>query len=222
MYYTTILFDLDGTITDSAPGIMRSVSYALEKMNFPPAPYETLRRFIGPPLMDSFTGLIGMTEEEASQAINYYRELYNAEAKFDAFVYDGIPELLKKLKEEGRLVILATSKPQHYAEQILAHFGLDQYFDLIAGPTIGTLKYEKADIIMDIFNRLEHVSGGNPPDKKNMVMIGDTRFDVEGARICGLDAIGVTYGFGSREELEKEGAIRIAESASGIYKAVTY
>lgn len=221
MYYNTILFDLDGTITDSAPGIMRSVSYALEKMDFPPAPYETLRRFIGPPLMDSFMRLTNMTEEEASQAIKYYRELYNADAKFDAFVYDGIPELLKKLKEEGRLVILATSKPQHYAEQILAHFGLDQYFDLIAGPTIGTLKYEKADIIREIFNRLERVSAGNPPDKKTMIMIGDTRFDVEGARICGLDTVGVTYGFGSREELIREGAISIAGNVSEIYQAIS-
>lgn len=221
MYYNTILFDLDGTITDSAPGIMRSVSYALEKMDFPPAPYETLRRFIGPPLMDSFMRLTNMTEEEASQAIKYYRELYNADAKFDAFVYDGIPELLKKLKEEGRLVILATSKPHHYAEQILAHFGLDQYFDLIAGPTIGTLKYEKADIIREIFNRLERVSAGNPPDKKTMIMIGDTRFDVEGARICGLDTVGVTYGFGSREELIREGAISIAGNVSEIYQAIS-
>lgn len=221
MYYNTILFDLDGTITDSAPGIMRSVSYALEKMDFPPAPYETLRRFIGPPLMDSFMRLTNMTEEEASQAIKYYRELYNADAKFDAFVYDGIPELLKKLKEEGRLVILATSKPQHYAEQILAHFGLNQYFDLIAGPTIGTLKYEKADIIREIFNRLERVSAGNPPDKKTMIMIGDTRFDVEGARICGLDTVGVTYGFGSREELIREGAISIAGNVSEIYQAIS-
>lgn len=221
MYYNTILFDLDGTITDSAPGIMRSVSYALEKMDFPPAPYETLRRFIGPPLMDSFMRLTNMTEEEASQAIKYYRELYNADAKFDAFVYDGVPELLKKLKEEGRLVILATSKPQHYAEQILAHFGLDQYFDLIAGPTIGTLKYEKADIIREIFNRLERVSAGNPPDKKTMIMIGDTRFDVEGARICGLDTVGVTYGFGSREELIREGAISIAGDVSEIYLAIS-
>lgn len=221
MYYNTILFDLDGTITDSAPGIMRSVSYALEKMDFPPAPYETLRRFIGPPLIDSFMRLTNMTEEEASQAIKYYRELYNADAKFDAFVYDGVPELLKKLKEEGRLVILATSKPQHYAEQILAHFGLDQYFDLIAGPTIGTLKYEKADIIREIFNRLERVSAGNPPDKKTMIMIGDTRFDVEGARICGLDTVGVTYGFGSREELIREGAISIAGDVSEIYLAIS-
>ena len=221
MYYNTILFDLDGTITDSAPGIMRSVSYALEKMDFPPAPYETLRRFIGPPLMDSFMRLTNMTEEEASQAIKYYRELYNADAKFDAFVYDGVPELLKKLKEEDRLVILATSKPQHYAEQILAHFGLDQYFDLIAGPTIGTLKYEKADIIREIFNRLERVSAGNPPDKKTMIMIGDTRFDVEGARICGLDTVGVTYGFGSREELIREGAISIAGNVSEIYQAIS-
>ena len=118
-------------------------------------------------------------------------------------------------------MILATSKPQHYAEQILAHFGLDQYFDLIAGPTIGTLKYEKADIIREIFNRLERVSAGNPPDKKTMIMIGDTRFDVEGARICGLDTVGVTYGFGSREELIREGAISIAGDVSEVYLAIS-
>lgn len=215
MYYTTILFDLDGTITDSAPGIIHSVSYALEKMSWPPAPYELLRRFIGPPLMDSFTQLIGMTEDQASQAIKYYRELYNGGAMFDALVYEGIPQLLTTLKAEGRLVILATSKPQHYAEQILAHFDLDQYFDLVVGPTIGTLKYEKADIIREALRRLE-IS-----DLRDMVMIGDTRFDVEGARICGLDAIGVTYGFGSREELEKEGAVSIAADPIEIYQQIS-
>ena len=209
MAYQTLLFDLDGTIIDSAPGIYRSVQYALSKFGIMVSDPQTLRPFIGPPLMDSFMQYYHMSEEDARLAVKYYRELYEPEAKLECTVYTGIPKLLETLHAAGRRVVLATSKPEVFARAILEHFSLDRYFDRIGGALLGGGRDTKEEVLRYI---LSEVSA------ENAVMIGDTKFDMAGAKALGLPAIGVTYGFGSREELISGGAAALAESPEELGK----
>ena len=188
--YQFILFDLDGTITNSEPGILASVRYALGKLGAAEPDYPTLRKFIGPPLRDSFRDYCGLSPERAEEAVRLYREWYAPHGKLDCAVYPGIPKLLRDLHAAGKTVALATSKPEGFARDILEHFGLDRYFTAICGAA----------------------------KPEETVLIGDTRFDMEGAALAGIDGIGVLYGFGSREELENGGAKALAETAEELHK----
>jgi phosphoglycolate phosphatase len=206
--YTTILFDLDGTITDSEPGITACVQYALRKFGIEVEDKSTLRPFIGPPLRDSFEQYFDMTPEQAEQATAYYRERYAPIGKFESTLYPGIESLLQKLHRSGRTVVLATSKPEHFAREILDHFGLTEYFDLIGGATMDGSRDTKEDVLSYILTQL-------PPNARaRAVMVGDTRFDMLGARHHSLPAIGVLYGFGSKEELLENGARALAADAA--------
>ena len=210
--YKYILFDLDGTITDSALGITNSVKYALNKLNAPIPPYETLCRFIGPPLLDGFREFCGFNKKKAHTAVNLYREYYSTTGIFENAVYDGIPELLKSLKENGKTVILATSKPEKFAKRILEHFKLMQYFDLTAGASMDETRNNK-DAVIDYA-----LTECNIKDKSLAVMVGDRHHDIDGAKRNGISSIGVLYGFGSREELEAAGTDYIAEDINALYK----
>ena len=201
--YSTILFDLDGTITNSEEGIIRSVEYALEKCGIHEYERASLLRFIGPPLRQSFQEYFGMTPEEADRATSLYRERYAPVGKFECTLYPGIKELLEKLHRTGRTVILATSKPENFAGEILDHFGLTGCFDLIGGAVMDGSRDTKESVLRYILDTGK-VTG-------DAVMVGDTRFDMEGAAAVGLPAIGVAYGFGSREELVKGGALAVAD-----------
>ncbi len=201
--YTTILFDLDGTITDSEEGIIRSVEYALQKSGIREYDRSNLLRFIGPPLRQSFQEYFGMTSEQAEQATAFYRERYIPIGKFECSLYPGIAQLLQKLHRAGRKVVLATSKPESTAREILDHFSLTGYFTLIGGALMDGSRDTKESVLRYILDT-GVVTG-------DAVMVGDTRFDMEGAAAAGLPAIGVTYGFGSLEELTKGGAAAIAE-----------
>ena len=198
--YKICLFDLDGTITDSAPGIVNSVIYALEKFGIEETDREKLLQFIGPPLTESFHRFYGFTEEESWKAVEYYREYYAEKGIFECTVYEGLEDALKKIKESGRKILVATSKPEVYAKRIIEHFGLTKYFDYIAGMELDGGRGTKAQVIE---YALETCKIKN---RDEILMIGDREHDVFGAESLGIDCVGVLYGFGSREELEKAGA----------------
>lgn len=210
--YKYILFDLDGTITDSALGITNSVKYALNKLNAPIPPYETLCKFIGPPLLDGFRDFCGFETEKAQAAVKFYREYYETTGLFENAVYDGIPEFLRALKERGKTVILATSKPEKFAKQILEHFDLMQYFDYAAGASMDETRNKKDAVIAYALKEC------NIKDKSLAVMVGDRHHDIFGAKVNGISCVGVLYGFGNREELEAAGADYIAEDISALYR----
>lgn len=208
--YDTFLFDLDGTITDSAPGITNSVIYALKKYGIQETDYEKLCKFIGPPLVDSFREYYGFSREKSLEAVEYYREYYRDKGIFENSVYDGFEEVAKKLKEHGKQLVVATSKPEPFAKRIIDHFGLAPYFDCVAGMELDGGRGTKAEVIryvMDIC-RIK--------DKSKVLMVGDRKHDVMGAKSAGIDCLGVLYGFGTREELEQAGADYIVETVEEI------
>lgn len=209
MSYQRIYFDLDGTLTDSGPGIMNGVTYALKKMGYPIPPREVMGRYIGPPLADSFCQFDAMEEAEAHRAVDVFREYYNVTGKFENMPYPGIAEMLQALKNQGKILMVATSKPETTANEVLEHFNLAQYFDLVVGSILDGGRVTKIEV-------LEHALalGG----KENAVMVGDRCFDVEGARYHGLDCVGVLFGYGDREELTKAGAIALAEDTQQLLK----
>ncbi len=196
------LFDLDGTLTDSRAGIFHSVCYALEKMNRKIPSPEQLNAFIGPPLLRSFMGICGMSHSDALHAIDLYREYYHEHGVFDCTVYDGIPELLDTLFENGVTLALATCKPTFYAQQILQHFDLARYFSLVSGPELDGTRGEKHEVIAYAMEHLRR-------DPAQTVMVGDHRDDMLGARQNHLTGFGALWGFGSEKELRSAGAARI-------------
>lgn len=208
--YKNILFDLDGTLTDPAIGITNSVAYALGKLGIEVHDKRELLKFIGPPLQDSFMKYYGMSEEEALDAVEKYREYFRDKGIYENEVYPGVRELLAALKKAGRRVILATSKPEEFAEIILKYFGLREYFDFVAGATMDGSRRKKADVIAYAMAKCEINEPGNT------VMIGDKEQDVIGATRNGLASIGVLYGYGSKEELMNVDADYIVESAEDI------
>ena len=208
--YSYVLFDLDGTISDSSEGITKGIKIALESMGIHEE-VENLHKFIGPPLKYSFTTFYGFNEEQCVKAVKKYREYYSQTGLFENRAYDGVDELLKKIKESGRKIAVATSKPEKFSIQILEKFGLLSYFDVVSGATMDGVRGDKSEVIEEALKRF-----GNP-DKKDVVLVGDTRFDAEGAKQVGIECIGVLYGFGTRESLEQAGVNMIAERIEDIY-----
>lgn len=212
MSWKYILFDLDGTITDSSEGIINCVIYALGKMGYDIPAYEELYRYIGPPLYKGFQEIAGMEYEEALEAASIYRKKYSVTGIFENRPYDGIEEVLKALKENGKITGLATSKPEEYAIRILRHFNLTRYFDMITGGAIDGSHNDKEIIIEESISRF----GLSVKDKSNIIMIGDRKYDIIGAKECGIASAGVCYGFARKGELEEAGADYIINTASGI------
>lgn len=206
-----ILFDLDGTLTDSGEGITKSVQYALEKLGITEENPDNLRCFVGPPLQESFMSYSGLDEEQTKQAVAFYRERFSKVGMFENSLYPMIPELLELLKINDKILGVASSKPEVYVKQILEYFGIAQYFDTIVGSELDGTRSRKAEVIEDALARL-HMQ--NARDK--VLMVGDREQDVAGAKSCGLQCIGVAYGYGSREELEKAGAVYIAETVEDL------
>lgn len=204
--YRIVLFDLDGTLTDSAEGIINCVKYALEEMRRPIPPRSELIRFVGPPLYESFERFCGMTSEQAAEAVRLYRVRYSEIGLFENRVYDGVPEMLERLKAAGKTLALATSKPEVFAVRILKHFGLDGYFDFIGGASIDGERNEKREVILYTLENL------GVSDRSSVLMAGDRLHDIVGAHDTGIDCMAVLYGYGGREEFEEYGADMIAES----------
>lgn len=214
MMYKYILFDLDGTLTDPAEGITNSVAYALDKFGITVEDKTQLNVFIGPPLVDSFMNYYGLSEEDANRAVTYYREYFKPKGIFQNKMYSGVPELLQKLKADGKSVMLATSKPEVFAKDILAHFGIEQYFDFIAGATLDGTRSKKADVIAFALDSL------GITEKEKCLMVGDRNQDINGAKIIGINSLGVLFGYGSLEELQTAGATYIAQTVEDIIKYV--
>ncbi len=207
-----LLFDLDGTLTDSAEGVFRCVAHALAAFGISAEP-QSLCGYIGPPLNWSFPHFHGLTEEETDRAIGLFRREYEAGGKFENRVYEGVFEMLSVLRAAGYLIGVATSKPLHFATQILDHFGLTAYFDYIAG-TGDDERGGKEEVVRDAVAHF----GVNVSE---MYMIGDRQHDIIGGHAVGLEAIGVLWGYGSREEFETYGADIIVETPAELVAFLT-
>lgn len=210
--YKFLLFDLDGTLTDSEEGILNCVRYGLISCGFPVPEYDTLKAFIGPPLVVSYQELCGLSYEDTEAAILKYRERYSEKGIFENRLYDGISELLFDLKNEGYRLALATSKPEVFARRILSHFGIAEAFDAVAGSSIEREDETKADMIRLAMKRL----GLTEANKPDVLMIGDRKHDILGAKECGIDVAGVQYGYAPEGELIEYGADIIAENVNAL------
>ncbi len=204
----SIFFDLDGTLTDSGEGIMKCAKLALEHYGIAVPDINALRIFVGPPLVDSFVKF-GVPAEEAMNAVQVYRSRYLTVGKFENVPYEGIEELLQKLREDGHKLYVATSKPETTSIEILQHFGLDKYFDLICGATMGTSRNSKAAVIEYLLNQCGRTG--------EIIMIGDTAYDVIGAKSHGIPTIGVSWGYGEIIDMEAAGATGIAHTMEELY-----
>lgn len=195
-----ILFDLDGTLTDSADGIIRSIQYALDSLGIPGGEDPGfLRQFVGPPFLEAVKELLGLEEDKAQEALARYRERYNREGWKENTVYPGIVSLLEGLCQAGKRLLVATSKPERISKEILRHFQLDKYFEHICGDSPGHTRPTKAHVISYALS----LAGIQEAGIGKAVMVGDRRYDVEGAHTAGIPCIGVLYGYGSRDELER-------------------
>lgn len=201
MKKTKLLFDLDGTLIDSSAGIYASLNYAMKEMNQKPLSQEILKTFIGPPLMDSFVK-IGMSEEEAKEAIDHYRTLYKEKGMYQVTPYEGITEVLMQLSKDYELIV-ATSKPEFFAIKIIDHLDFTKFFNRIYGADLKGVRSDKKAVIHDVLKaeKVEELS--------TIVMIGDRAHDIIGAKENAIDSIGVLYGFGDEKELTEAGAHKI-------------
>ena len=208
--YQFLLFDLDGTLTDSREGIVKSVRYALEKLGRPIPPEDTLLRFIGPPLEDSFQRYCGMTAPQAEEAVRLYRERYNPIGVYENLPAPDLAAYCRKWKAEGFRLALASSKPEHLCQKVCQRFGFAESLEVIAGSRPGA-GMTKADVIRSCLARL----GLTPADRDRVLMVGDRKFDVEGAAECGLPCVGVEFfGYAEPGELERAGAVAVVRTAA--------
>lgn len=213
--YDVVLFDLDGTLTDPKEGITKSVQYALRKMGIIEENRDNLIKFIGPPLIESFRDYYGMDESDTWEAIKFYREYFTDKGMLDNEIFPGIPELLSNLRNRGYNIGVATSKPTVYSEIILKHFKIDNYFSVVIGSNLDGTRMIKSEIIEFALKTLQ------VPELEKVIMIGDRKHDIIGAKQNNIDSIGVVFGYGSREELETAGATYLANTVgelAGLFK----
>lgn len=207
-----LLFDLDGTLTDSGEGIIRCGQETLAHFGLEVPDYDDLRPMVGPPLCDSLRRF-GISEENMEEAVEVYRDTYVAHGQYENFPYPGIEDLLKKLHADGYGLYVATSKPEIMAEHILKHFGLDKYFDVICGSTLDGSRITKSEVIRHLLTQL--------PSAEKILMIGDTIYDIEGANELGLPSVGVAWGYGDLAEMKNAGAKGIAKSMDELYQMIS-
>ena len=206
-----ILFDLDGTLTDSGEGIMNCAKLALEHYGLPIPSEAELRTFVGPPLHDSFIRF-GVPAEEADNAIKIYRSRYIPIGKFENHPYEGIQDTLEKLKALGHTLYVATSKPETMSVEILEHFDMAKYFDIIAGASFDRSRSSKEDVIAYLLDQCD--------DYDEKIMVGDTAFDVIGAKAHGIPTVGVAWGYGKVEDMKNAGAVSIAYTMDELFDAL--
>jgi len=217
---THVLLDLDGTISDSSPGIGRSLVHAFTECGYPPPDETTIRDMIGPPFELSLPRH-GIHVDDLEQVINIYRDRYEDVGLFENELYDGVPEMLETLRRDGHTISLATAKPQSTAIRIIEHFGLNEYFERKVGATheIGVGRRTKGEVITHLLGLL----GVGPHDRialDHVIMVGDRDHDVEGAHLNAIDCVGVAWGFGSHDELTRAGALKVVEHPHGVAAAV--
>ena len=199
--YELILFDLDGTLTNPESGLLNSFSYALSHMGVDCSDIDGLKRFIGPPLYDEWQKVYGFSPEDAGLALDYFHEYFEVDGWCDNVMYNGIPALLSGLRAAGKRVALATSKPEVFAKKILRLFDISRYFDFEAGAYSDRIRDKKWEVLAYAMEQFPEIP------KEKCVLIGDRVYDAEGARLCGIDAIGVGWGHGSEKELAESGFV---------------
>ena len=214
--YKYLFWDLDGTIVNTFEGITRSFAYALDSYGIHVDDMNELRPVIGPPLLDSFMALYDFSEADAAIAVEKYRERYNRTYLDESSLYDGIKEAIQRLSALGFRHVLATAKPQHFADGLLSHYGLADSFHYIAGASLDKSRNSKTKVLAHIIDTL------GITDMSEVVMIGDREFDLKGAHSFGIDAIGVLYGFGSYEELSSSPHIYLAKDAKDLYNYIRW
>ncbi|WP_277373263.1 HAD family hydrolase [Pseudomonas sp. AA-38] len=213
MQHSTILFDLDGTLTDPREGITRSVQYALTKLGIDEPDITALEHFIGPPLLQCFMSTYGLDEATGWQAVNHYRERFRVTGLYENRVFEGVQGLLEALVAQGRTLYIATSKPTVFAEEIARHFGFDRYFKRIYGSELDGTRTNKVEL-------LAHLLASEKLTPESALMVGDRKHDLIGARSNGLQAVAVGYGFGSREELLGEAPAYHFETLAELHRAL--
>lgn len=207
-----ILFDLDGTLTDSGEGVINCALYALEHFGLPLPDRQTMRQFVGPPLLESFPRF-GVPQDRVEEAIQIYRSRYNPIGRYENHPYPGIKELLERLRADGHRLYVATSKPETMSVEILEDFGLASCFTRICGASTDTSRTSKDAVIAYLLENL--------PDRHNVIMVGDTKYDVIGAAAHGIDTIAVAWGYGTEESLREAGAVAIAEDMEELYRLLS-
>ena len=213
--YRYVLFDLDGTVTDSAPGILNSGEYALMRTVGTMPPREEMRRMIGPPLSQSFHEFFGVPQDQVDEAIRLYREYYLEKGIYENELYPGIRETLLSLKELGAVPCLASAKPEFMVEKVLGYFGLDDVFSVTAGGSDGPDGGNKRVIIGNVMKKAGFT------DPREGVMVGDRIFDIRGAKEAGMDSVGVLYGYGPEEELRNAGADMLVRDTEELLRFLT-
>lgn len=211
--FKNILFDLDGTLTDSFEGIANSALYALRKMGVTKYNKSNLNFFIGPPLYDSFGLIFDGDEQKVERAVTLYREYFAEHGWKQNSVYDGVPQMLRQLKDDGKTLLVATSKPEIFARRIVEHFDLNKYFLFVAGASMDASRTKKASVI-------EYAIASTGIDKADTIMIGDRNHDILGAKNSGLKSMGVLYGYGDRQEHTDAGADYIAETPEEVVRII--
>lgn len=211
MTQKAIFFDLDGTLTDSGEGIINCATLALEHFGLPVPSREEMGVFVGPPLDKTFIQF-GVPEDRTQEAIDVFRSRYLVTGKFENAPYPGIHRLLESLKKQGHRLFVATSKPEVTALEVLAKFELTEYFEMICGATLDGTRVHKADVISYLLGQI-----GTP---ENILMVGDTEFDVLGAAAHGIATIGVSWGYGSVEAMEQAGAVSIAHTMDELFEQI--
>ena len=214
--YHVVAFDLDGTLTDPKKGLTSAFSYGLKKIgvNYG-SDIDSLKKFIGPPLRDSFKEEYNLSSKEADDALFYFREYFGVYGWWDNELYEGIHELLSSLKKAGKKLVLATSKPEVYSSKILKLFDIEKYFDFSEGASFDSSRERKCDVLAYALSKVGVIS---EEDKKSAILVGDTHYDIEGANICGIDSLAVTYGYGKEKELREMGATYIVSSVCEVGK----
>ena len=204
-----MLFDLDGTLTDPYPGISAGIVHVCRMLGRPEPNVDVLRSMIGPPFQETFTEVLGIAHDQVDDAIGVYRSVYETGGLYDASVYDGISASLACLHNDGHVLALATSKPTESATRVLQYFGLDRWFAFIGGAARDGTRHHKADVIGHVLESVATKRNG-----QRVVMVGDRRYDIEGARAHGLSAVGVSWGYADPGELVDAGAERIVHHPS--------
>ena len=219
MKYKYLLFDLDGTLTDPKEGITKSVQYALKSFGIEEPDMEKLTPFIGPPLKGSFMEFYGFDEVQAEEAVEKYREWFTPKGIFQNMVYEGIPQMLKTLREHGKVLSVASSKPQGFVEQILEHFAIREYFSVVVGSCMDGTRVRKEEVVEEALRQLGMAADGRnvhavpqEPAVSGTVMIGDRKFDIEGGKEYGLVTVGVSFGYAGEGELESAGADYVVDT----------
>ena len=208
-----VLFDFDGTIVDTGRGIMRCVRQSLECFGISEPDNERLRFFIGPPLIDSYMQLYGVNEATGNRLVDKYREFYSGGGLFESDLYPGVEEMLSRLSGQGRVLAIASSKPEPFVRKLTEHLKIDSFFSLVSAPPIGRINPPKSELISSALTRLEVCA-------ENAAMVGDRLFDIQGGKAAGTLCVGAAYGYGGEKELHECGADLIAHSPIEIAELV--